>query len=407
MAEAFSGPEEFFAASNARMAGQRLLGLNAIRSNPNVVGHSLTGTLDQGMTGEGLWTTFREFKPGTFDAVFDGWAPLRWCLFAEPAHVYRKTAVRLEAVLANEDMLAPGKYPVRLTVVGPDNRRALERTLMLTIPERKGKAEPSLVMPVFAEDVAIDGPAGKYRFLAVFERGAAAAGSPAEFYVADPAEMPRVKAEVVLWGEDAALSTWLREHGIAVRNFAPAAPAAREVILASAAPPAGERAAAFRELAARIARGARVVFLSPGVFSDGKQSTAWLPLPNKGAVANLPSWLYHKDEWTKQHPIFEGLPSGSLMDYAFYRELVPDQAFVGLDPPAEAVAGAIDASCGYSSGLLVAVYRQGEGKLVLNSLRIREHLGRHPAAERLLRNLLNYAASEAGEAKTCDLNGAR
>jgi hypothetical protein len=127
-------------------------------------------------------------------------------------------------------------------------------------------------------------------------------------------------------------------------------------------------------------------------------------LPNKGAVANLPSWLYHKDEWTKRHPIFEGLPAGGLMDYAFYRELVPDHAFVGLDPPAEAVAGAIDASCGYASGLLVAVYRLGEGKLVLNALRIREHLGRHPAAERLLRNLLNYAASEAGEAKTGDLN---
>jgi hypothetical protein len=39
------------------------LSLNAIRSNPNVIGHSMTGTVDQGMTAEGLWTTFRELKP--------------------------------------------------------------------------------------------------------------------------------------------------------------------------------------------------------------------------------------------------------------------------------------------------------------------------------------------------------
>nr|MCU0876133.1 hypothetical protein [Pirellulaceae bacterium] len=59
MADAFGRPEDFFAQSNARMAGQRLLGLNAIRSNPHVIGYSLTGTVDQGMSGEGLWTTFR------------------------------------------------------------------------------------------------------------------------------------------------------------------------------------------------------------------------------------------------------------------------------------------------------------------------------------------------------------
>ena len=90
----FGRPEDFFAQSIARMASQRLLGINAIRSNPNVIGHSLTGTLDQGMTGEGVWTTFRELKPGATDAIFDGWAPLRWCLFAEPANVYRGTPVQ-------------------------------------------------------------------------------------------------------------------------------------------------------------------------------------------------------------------------------------------------------------------------------------------------------------------------
>ena len=409
MAEAFDRPEDFFAQSNARMAAQRLLGLNAIRSNPNVIGHSLTGTVDQGMTAEGLWTTFREPKPGTADAVFDGWAPLRWCLFVEPVNVYRKGPVRLEAVLANEDALLPGEYPVRLEVVGPGAARVFERNVTVKIPahrrgsqaDQKAEAEPPMVMPVFAQDVVIDGPAGKYRFMATLQRGAAAAGEAVEFYVADPAEMPQVQAEVSLWGDDAGLANWLADRQIRARALAAGAPAAgapapREVILASGAPPKGG-AAAFADLARRIARGSTAVFLSPAVFAKGGQAAGWVPLAKKGSVEGLPSWLYHKDEWAKRHPIFDGLPAGGLMDYTVYREIIPDTAWCGQDPPAEAVAGAINAAQGYSSGLLLAVHNLGAGRFILSTLRIRENLPSSPVAERLLRNMLNYAARDAAK----------
>jgi hypothetical protein len=59
------------------------------------------------------------------------------------------------------------------------------------------------------------------------------------------------------------------------------------------------------------------------------------------------------------------------------------------------VAGANNAAVGYSSGLLMAVYPLGAGRFVLNTLRIRENLGPNPVAERLLRNLLRYAARDA------------
>ena len=125
--ELYARPEDFFAESLRKMAGQRTLGLNAIRANPNIVGYSLTGMNDHVSCGEGLTTTFRELKPGTVDAMFEGLAPLRLCLFAEPVNVYRGAKVRFEAVLANEDALPPGEYPVRLLVVGPENRRIARR----------------------------------------------------------------------------------------------------------------------------------------------------------------------------------------------------------------------------------------------------------------------------------------
>jgi len=240
----------------------------------------------------------------------------------------------------------------------------------------------------------LDGPAGKYRFLATFMEGAAAAGEAVEFYVDDPAEMPAVETEVVLWGEDASLSEWLANHGIRVRPLAAGAEAAREVILVSRSPAAPGDAAAFRDLARRIARGSTAVFLCPDVFRRGEDPVGWLPLEQKGALTPIRSWVYLKDEWAKRHPIFDGLPAGGLMDLTFYRELIPDLVWAGQAPPDEVVAGGINASQAYSSGLLVSVYHLGAGRFVLNTMQIRDHLGHHPAAERLVRNMLRYAASD-------------
>ena len=400
LADTFDRPEDYFEACLAKMAGQRLIGLNAIRANPNCVGYSLTGTVDQGMTGEGLTTTFRELKPGTFEALFDGFAPLRWCLFAELVNVYRNTSVRLDAVLANEDALSPGEYPVRVEVVGPGQARVFQKRLTVTIPDTDTMPEPSFAMPVFSEEVVIDGPPGQYRFLATFDERAAAAGRAAVFHVDDPADMPPVEVEVVLWGEDSQLQQWLAEGGIRTRPFGPEPAGAREVILVSRTPQAPGDMEAFRELVRRIARGSTVVFLCPEVFRRGDNPVGWLPLNKKGTLAVMRSWVYLKDEWTKQHPIFDGLPAGGLMDLTFYRELIPDQVWAGQEPPAEVVAGAINTSQAYSSGLLVAVYKLGAGRFVLNTLAIREQLDRHPAAERILRNMLRYAAQEMDKPPT-------
>ncbi len=62
----------------------------------------------------------REWKPEAFDTLQDGWAPVRWCLFVEPMHGYSGRPLRIEAVLANEDVLPPGEYPVAIRVMGPD-----------------------------------------------------------------------------------------------------------------------------------------------------------------------------------------------------------------------------------------------------------------------------------------------
>ena len=391
MAECFATPQEFFAQSIRQMAAERLYGLNALRANPNLVAHSLTGTVDQGMSGEGLFTTFRELKPGTTDALFEALAPLRLCLFAEPVNVYRKGQVKLEAALANEDALPPGEYPVRLQVVGPKMGRIFDRVVTVTVSAGDDR-EPPLAVPIFSDDVQVDGPVGKYRFLATMKRGGAPTGGEVVFFVDDSAEMPPVESEVVLWGEDPQLAAWLAERNIPTRSFSADPSAARQLVLVSSKPETGD-SEAWKALIRSVARGSSVVFLSPNVFRRGDDPTAWLPLENKGTLATLMGWLYHKDEWAKNHPIFEGLPSGGMMDYAFYREIIPDAVFSGQSPPVQAIAGANNVSFDYSSGLMLAEYRLGAGRFFVNTLLIREQLLDNPVAEHLLRNLLRHAAA--------------
>lgn len=400
LSELYARPEDFFMESLRKMAGQRTLGINAIRANPNIIGYSLTsGIGDPVNCGEGLTTTFRELKPGAVDAIFEAFGPLRWCLFVEPASIYRGGEVRIEAVLASEDALAPGQYPALFQIVGPNNERIFEKRATITVPARKDGAEPPLAFPVFQETVKVNGPAGEYRFLATLEKGGAPTGGDVRFQVDDPALMPRADTEVVLWGEDPVLAKWLPEHGIQVRPFSQAPMRGREVILVGARPPTNAPAA-FVELAQRIAQGATAIFLAPEVLQRDGNATGWLPLANKGGLAEIKSWLYLKDEWAKRHPIFDGLPAGGLMDPVFYREIIPDTAWIGQDAPAEAVAGAIKASEDYSSGLMIAVYPFGSGRFILNNLLVRENLGTHPAAERLLRNFIRYAARDAAKPPT-------
>lgn len=234
-------------------------------------------------------------------------------------------------------------------MIGPNGLRLFERKISVQIPARQGGAEPPLALPVFAEELPLDGPAGKYRLLATLEKGGAPTGGEIEFYLDDPNSMPPVESEIVLWGQDPTVAQWLQEHRIKTRPFTAGPPPGREVILVGAKPPTNA-AAAFAGLAEHLARGSTAIFLAPEVFKKGDRNVGWLPLAKKGSLAKIYGWLYLKDEWAKRHALFDGLPAGGLMAYTFYREIIPAAVWTGQEPPAEAVAGAIK-PVGEQSGL--------------------------------------------------------
>ncbi|MBO5755321.1 MAG: hypothetical protein J6R89_04620, partial [Clostridia bacterium] len=92
----FPFPDAALKESQRINADDRKRIFDILRSNPRICGYSITGLLDHGMCGEGLWSYWRRWKPGMFDAISDGFSRLRFSLFVTPC-VYSGNEITVEA----------------------------------------------------------------------------------------------------------------------------------------------------------------------------------------------------------------------------------------------------------------------------------------------------------------------
>jgi hypothetical protein len=398
MDSAYPDPETLLRVSQQTMARHRTLGFNDIRSNPKICGFNLTGMLDHAMTGEGVWRFWRDWKPGAFDAMQDGWAPVRWCLFAEPTHTYTGRPVTLEAVLANEDVLRAGDYPVRFRVWGP-NGTAWERETKVTI---QGGEDGTLAVPVLKEEVLLTGTGGDYKLIPYASKGFAPPEASWQFHLTDPASLPRLNHTVVSWGLPQKVQSWLQSHGAQVTPIEKASTQNRNLILVGDLSKEESTSTQWKDLATHMVTGSTVVFLSHLAFARGKkpdQSAAWFPAVKKGRIYEFWDWLYHKECVAKPHAVFEGLQGRGLLDWYYYGPMLPHFLFDGQDTPDEVIAAAFATGYstpgGYASGILLGSYKFGTGQFIVNTFPILDHIDNHPVADRLLLNLIEYSAKTA------------
>ena len=164
------------------------MSFDLIRANPKICGHNLTA-LNDGMTGEGLWNCAREWKPATYDAVTDGWAPLRWCLLADPMHGYAAREITVRRT--GERRCAPTRR-----LPGPLSHPRPGGSGLGTINHCDDPESSPLAIPVLQETLKLDGPAGQYVFAANMENGGAPSGGRLTFYLSDPAELPAARGRV-------------------------------------------------------------------------------------------------------------------------------------------------------------------------------------------------------------------
>jgi hypothetical protein len=394
----FASPSEMIAEGQRMQSNQRRIALNAIRSNPKLAGYSLTGLSDQAVEGEGLMTIFRDLKPGIVDAMTDGFAPLRWCVFAEPVHVYRGDTLRLEAVLANEDVLKPGDYSVRLRVVGP-GVVVLDKTAVLKIPDPHSLPEPPMVFPAFLERVRIDGPAGRYEVAVSFDGGVPTLGRQTVM-VGDRRSLPGTHTPVLAVEAGDEVTRGLAGLGIPTDRFRPGVASRRTILVGAGAP-----AEAVQKVLEAVSHGSAAIFLDPTVLLGNQEEVLdRMPVARKPKLVSSAPMFWGRDDIVKPHQIFDGLPSCRLMNLLYYRDLIPAQSFTEFGDEAENVVPAFavgqPGGAGYWSGSNLLVYRLDEGRVVLSTLRLIENLGKHPAADRIVVNLVKFAAESIGQNAT-------
>ncbi len=403
MKEVYAFPEDMFMDSYAQQVRQARLEYDLLRSNPKMCGLSITTMVDVGV-GDGRWTYAREFKPGMMDTLRDGWAPLRWCLFVEPGHVYAGRDFTIEATLATEDVLKPGTYAVDLKIFGEPGI-VWEKRVTFSVPQSPKGSDGPLAVNVLRESIKLNVPPGVYEFTASLEQGGSPAGSRRKFYVSAP--VAAMNSEVTVMGLSKETEQWLVSHGVTCKPFA-TNPEVGEVILVGDLSRTDAGYDQWKELLQRMARGCTLVFLSPYAFKRGDDSVGWLPLVKKGCGYLFGDWVYHKECVARPHPVFEGLPCKGVMDWEYYDQVIPHFVFDGQDTPDDVASvwfatGYNDGMLsekfrtGYGSGLLFAGYKFGHGRFFINTFPLLENLDVNPTADRMLMNIIRYAKNDAGK----------
>ena len=383
LSRVFPFPSEFMRASMENHAFYRAQWFDLTRSDPYLCGLSLTGLLDHSICGEGLWTLFREYKPGIADVLQTGFAPLRFCLLPERTTLYPGEPLHVEAVLANEDILRIGQtYTVRAGIIcGGSVRDVREFSFTVTPEDAKG-----LAIPVFDDVWETDGlPAGAYRFHAELVSMADAKGGDMDFRIG---ERPCLTANKTVFtvGMTEDENELLRSLGAvpkAMSEYDGSAPVFCGRVTEDLLP----------RLSGLLEDGASVIALR--AVEDEDAARLLLPEKRRPSISKEGNWLYHREYLlSPESPAAAGMETG-VFPAAYGLGFLPEAYFdcpEGKEPDetwAFTFSTGYPHADGFLGGYLLGKFRAGNGTLILNAYDLLDGAAVNPCAARMLVNLLN------------------
>ncbi|MBE5766649.1 MAG: hypothetical protein E7335_05765 [Clostridiales bacterium] len=381
--------------SEKNHAYYRMQLFDLLRSNDNFCGLNITATLDQSISGEGVWTLDRKLKLGIADVLENGFAPVRWNLILSKPALWPDDKLTVEGSIASVDVLKVGKeYTARAGIVTKDGLAVDVRTFRFTVTEEQAKR---MVIPVFHEAWDMkDLEAGEHIFRAEVMEDADVS-SVRTFHVC-----PRPQATgktVYAAGLTEADISMLAAMGFAVKPLAEYENGG--TILAGAVDAeTAARLSGMLESGAKIvaARLAKIEAAEPPVWFGNAQdgeALSILPEERRPEMCFVPDWLYHRETLIRpESKLFAGMRAG-LADAQLYTGVtygvhlkaegaqLPDKthamAFMTGNPIGE----------NYVGGFMLGEYHVGKGKMLITTFPILNNAAQSPYAAQLLSNLLN------------------
>lgn len=374
--DVFPYPDMLLEESQRLNSEYRYRDFNLVRSNPNFCGYSLTGLLDHGLVGEGLWTYWRRFKPDMFDAVSDGWEKLRFCLFIKPFFFSDET-VTVEATLANEGVLKSGKYTAEFSIIG-NNRVVTTFSKDFTVDEN------SFNSPIFKKEMSFDIPAGEYTLTARLP-GASPAGKQLKFYVADREKANINTKKVSAIGVKENTVKYLEKYGVEVIDHL------EKGVLALVGEYIDDET--LDKIISSVNDGLEVIFLEPKLFVKDEKRLAKLGISDDLNIITYRDWLYHKECVVTHDPVFAQFNAG-LADFLHFGLTLPIASFGTSRTPDRIISPSFyiafcDIPDGYALYHGISGFNCGKGKIILNCYRIEENLEKEPAAAFLLKGFID------------------
>ena len=394
----YASPRGFIRESMSLFNRQLELCFNLIRSNPMFCGYSHS---DMGPGNSGLSYGTDILKPGAYTTLREGWAPLRWAVFTQDRVMYAGKPFTTEAVICNEDVLKPGKYPARFRIKGADGI-VWAKDADIEYPSAGYAGLPPLAATVLKETIG-GLPAGDYVFAAELLDGGCPMGGCLEFTVLDPARVCGESKTIAAWGLNAKTSALLKSNNIELVDFLADDIGGKTVFVGL---PEERTDGLFKKLYEHAQNGATIVFLCPEALAGDKNKLTRLPFENEAVCKHYRNWIYHVDHAHKRHPAFSRLHDEGLCDMEFFGSAYPKYILRYLPKPDKAIsvcAGIgdcmmVDDDSFWPNvntgkpliGLSLGEYNLGMGKIVLNTFQLTGDIGGNPVVDQMLLNLADF-----------------
>jgi beta-galactosidase len=376
--------------------------IEAVRCNSNVAGYCIHALVaGDWIIGAGLLDLFRNPKTYAYEGTKAGNQPRIVSIRVRPRNVYAERGTKIEITGINEEDAAQGELKVEVASVG--GRVVFAKTMAVDVGQG--------ITQLFSEALDTKALAGTYRVKAeiVAADGSAIAANEYSFDVfpAEALMVPEVRVAVLDPGN--ALKPFLTKKGIAFAEFGAETERALPVLVPrTVAKTPGEKNL-FGALTKFIASGGIAVYLQGGGprvrWGKAGKASALLPVEARQKHA-LGNWICIP-RLVKAHAVFDGLPVDCMMG-PVYENVWPQSTL--LDVQGETVAASIGfdwfpdydlskrhyygpGDVWWGSDLVIAPV--GKGHCIASQFRLVENLGKDPVADRMLYNLIAYAAPKA------------
>ena len=374
--------------------------IEAVRCNPKVIGYCVHAlTAGDWIMGAGLIDLWRNPKTAVYEDTGAANQPRIAAIRVWPRNVYAGSDARIEVTGVNEKTAIQGRLEV--TVVSKEGKTVLSKTEQVEL--KKG------IAPLFSHALATGSLKGTYTVKALFTAGSGDVITENAYafdvFAVDQVSVPRKR--IAVYDPWNALKPFLKKPGIEFSEFEAGIGTDLPVFVSRTDIKHGGNRKRFVELAAFAKRGGTVVYLGGGGERYGWGKPVAVPdyLPVKCGTKLARGTWQPITHLVQNHPIFEGLPSGQMMG-SVYENVWAERSLVGAG--GELVAGCIGfdwfpeldkrrrhyygpGDTWYGSD--VAVVPVGEGRCVLSQLRLIDQLGQDPVADKILYNLIEWAAN--------------